>query len=463
MKHLLSLQGKRISRKGKCQRRRITALLLCLCLVCSNLISAVYAAGVDGSAAGQEAGSGTIEGSPAQSGGSSEDKGKDDSVPDTAGEENSSGESDGAAGSPPEGTGETAGGQTQNTDTPDGADSVGAGTVIVGENGLKNESEDQTAKTDAGEYKLYITHVLTADGHMFADEDVEVAGGLTEDDLSGGYDVLQNAYSRVGAAVTTKNLTITKDDFDENKVCYAKIDYHVADGYRAIYRLPEIMAYSIYEGTFEDVKFEVANTVDVKLEYRFHKSTGMTDVPAHSYDQLVLKMDANGNYSLSHQIPVGSGQENSQLNGLMVVLNPEPLEALIPDDSELAADKAPSIDAGEFQTALVRSRTLTQTATANGGKVSVTYNYDADTGLLTASIPKAAVDTQQKELLTLTVYYYRWNPGWYGVNYRALNGVSPTEALADPKYCFGQEGSLTNYDPKAATENKQVIRKDGKL
>ena len=379
MKHLLSLQWKHTGRKEKGQRRRATALLLCLCLICSHLVSAVYAAGVDGSEISRTAESGPAADGADQSGDSSEAAGSGDGVTENSGDENGPQGDTGAAKKPAD----TADGPTDNTGAAaaDGTDNTGAGTVIVG----ANPSKVPGIGTAAGEYKLYITHVLTVDGYLFADENVEVSGGLTEEDLSGGYNVLQNAYARAGMAVTTQELTVTKDDFDENKSCYMEIAYRVADGYKAVYTLPQIMTRSIYMGEIDDVDLVPARTVEVKLEYKFHKSTGMENVPAHNYDQLVLEMEGDGNYLLRHQIPDVIGQTNLAEQNLWVVLDPAPLEALVPAGKKPGSEP---IKREDFEKALASSRTLVKTGTANGGPVNIVYTYDAESNLLTASIPK---------------------------------------------------------------------------
>lgn len=245
------------------------ALLLCLCLICSHVVSAVYAAGMDG-ALTDSLEDRNIPKSAEEGQAPSEKTGSEKDVPEAAGD--SSDDQEGAenkAEAPEKDE------HKDGTTAPADRDSSGAGTVMVGENATKMEGAAGTGKTDqvSGEYRLYITHVLTVDGHLFADEYVEVNGGLTEEVLSGGYNVLQNAYHRPGVAVTTKKLTVTKADF-RDKACYAQIDYRVADGYKATYTLPGASFYSVYEGSFDRVKLErleTADTVEVKLEYRFHK------------------------------------------------------------------------------------------------------------------------------------------------------------------------------------------------
>ncbi|HCT91928.1 MAG TPA: hypothetical protein DF613_11210, partial [Lachnospiraceae bacterium] len=440
MKHLLSLQKKHTGRKRNGQRQRMTALLLCLCLVCSNLVSTVYAA-MDITGA---VGSGAIAGGSGQFSGSSENGGSENGAAKDGGEKSDLPEDSDAAKSTPEDTGNAAdSGQTQNggSSAASSPDKIGAGTVIVGGNtgNSGNIAGSGAAEAVTGEYKLYITHVLAVDGYLFADEDVEVSGGLTEEDLSGGYNVLRNAYTRTGMAVDTKELTVTKADFD-NKVCYAEINYRVADGYEAVYTLPDIMTRSIYTGPLTGVEFRpvtTVNTIEVKLRYKFHSSTGMSGVPAYNYDQVVLTPEGD-NYNLHQKAP--NVTDNPQLADLWLVLNPKPLDEL------QAKLDAGDISSAERDQALEEARTVVKEGTANGAPVRIVYTYEPVSGEVRASIPRAAFNSNEADLLTLDVYYYRWAPSCYKIQHRVIGNDTYRFSARDKQDTIrkGHEGALTD-------------------
>lgn len=414
-----------------------------------------------------------------------ETPGKEGSEGETPGKESPEGETPGKEG-PEE---ETSDEESSEEEKPDPDDSDVEETDA--------EDTDTEAVFEEQPYILYIIHTLqyTKDGEEKSVQKLSQLLFKQDDFEDGAYSLMEQAYD--WEAVTASPGTgcaeyISTEDFEENeegeRECWAEIHYEVKAGWRVKFRQggssEGIALFSIYEGSFDDIEFEKAETVTLTISYKYSNTGGLAGIDAHAPDVIVLPLQEDGTADLKNwRVPhyeVGNpnyhGHSHANLEGFRTVLDPEPLNEFLvnPEAAKNPAAYPDALEKGEFnlradvdihspeyQAAWDEARTTTVEGvdftyiapTANGG-----------TGATTSSDPDKMYTLNASGLtedLSLTIYYRR-AMGSYKVNYwKAGANADGTDEKIKEVEMSGRIGALTNA--KHLTESSDLIQVQGYL
>lgn len=344
-------------------------------------------------------------------------------------------------------------------------------------------------------YILYIVHTLRyiKDGEdRYVQKLSQIP--LTKTDFENGpYSIMEHAYG--WEAVTASPGTgcaeyISIDDFEESeegeKECWSEINYEVKEGWKVKFgqggSSDGAALFSIYEGSFDNIEFEKAESITLTIYYKYSNTGGLAGIDAHAPDVIVLPVKEDGtadleNWRVPHYEdgnPEYHGHSHVNLRGFRTVLNPEPLNAFLvnPEAAKNPAADSNALENGDFnlredvditsaeyQAAWDAARKTTVEGidftyiapTANGGTEATTSSETAKQYTLNAS--------GLTKDLSLTIYYRR-AMGNYKVRYWKAGAKSDgSDEMIKEVDMKGRIGALTNA--KELTKPEDVAKVAG--
>lgn len=195
-------------------------------------------------------------------------------------------------------------------------------TIMYKEAPVKSEEKDAVTE----DYTLHINHVLETNIGNFVDEK-EIK--LTEKDfVKGKYDLSALTYKKEGIVVSSAAQAVSKSDFDEQHEATCQITYAVADGWKAV-RKSEISFFSIYVGTFDDVKIVPEGQIPVTIRFVYEDGT-----LAKTTETVMVTEGEDSAYSFSYEVELPEGYTMTAEPSNIYTVNGNVVSATLPAGTE---------------------------------------------------------------------------------------------------------------------------------